>query len=1033
MEKEVIFLCMIHIATGSLPKTAYRVDACPEANNITAWKEASLRLNCSEYSETYSEEVIIGKKLYYCLASNFLNETIEFCGPNAAIERGQCPIYNYAYGATTATSNSCKHFSKGCPEPELSPYHSSSFFKYKACWDINKEFQCFYAEPDCPQRGDKRFMTTSSDLETSTCKDGNMERPNADVIVLGTIVLCLTGVVIGLLLYFFKYKKKPKEKMDTLLRDENDDSSDNNIEVDPGEHIGNPLENLEMETHHKGFEVISGINQPQNENKSDSSDDSGVEQCDDNVGKQIELFKNMRKGASIWFFNSFMEKLKEAMTPDVLKNIICLLQERPENGEIDVTKIGNAEELLHYLNGKYFLSENVCFLQGLFLASEAPTLYQICLEYAKNEDKKVIFFEKKILDKDHTKVQYSINVPNVSSYPKPSLEDLRASIVMLLRAKYDDVIVSGVKNGSVIVTFMIRNYLVPCLKELLKSEESIICQKMKEMKIFKVVIQDDIVYIRDRDKDRIKFESRSNQNIKDLALERSGNKTHITNTDQSEQRSTKKGCRRTEVSTSRLFYFVAALGFILIVCIVYTHMYTKDCIGFISISFLERAVTCMNFAIIFGIWLYIIYKIFLEDWYRRRSFFFETMIGSLKKRFYELRNEAIPIQTEFFKSKNRRLEESFQEGDYGPLELERPYSKERFRERIAHNKRMELEYLNLMKRLYEDAKKTEKIISKYEQLRRGLLCFATERPQYFQEGDYGQLEYKRPYSKERFRERIAHNKRMELEYLNLMKRLNRLNEVAKKTEKIISKYEQLRRGLVCFATERPQYLQEADYGQLEFKRPYSKEGLHPIGVPDIEIQRPRKLKDEFVDLREKEWTYALKSLQKTTQSEDMSIKMLLETLRDIYTSCCGYSYDEKEEVLQSLIPQSTGDNVAIKKLNKQHMMAEVCKQQNRSTTRAIEEIKEAVFDKNPELARNHLWTKYVERAVKICRLMSIQTKPMLLDFGPEQNADLNPSIFTTYKATGSKVNFVVWPAMFMQENRELLSKGIVEPIERNIQ
>lgn len=67
---------------------------------------------------------------------------------------------------------------------------------------------------------------------------------------------------------------------------------------------------------------------------------------------------------------------------------------------------------------------------------------------------------------------------------------------MLLRAKYDDVIVSGVKNGSVIVTFMIRNYLVPCLKELLKSEESIICQKMKEMKIFKVVIQDDIVYIR---------------------------------------------------------------------------------------------------------------------------------------------------------------------------------------------------------------------------------------------------------------------------------------------------------------------------------------------------------------------------------------------------------------------------------------------------------------------------------------------------------------------------------------------------------
>lgn len=90
------------------------------------------------------------------------------------------------------------------------------------------------------------------------------------------------------------------------------------------------------------------------------------------------------------------------------------------------------------------------------------------------------------------------------------------------------------------------------------------------------------------------------------------------------------------------------------------------------------------------------------------------------------------------------------------------------------------------------------------------------------------------------------------------------------------------------------------------------------------------------------------------------------------------------------------------------------------------------FDRNPELVRNHHWTEYVERSVKICRSMSIQSKPMLLDFGPEQNANLNSTIFRTYKATGSKVNFVVWPAMILQENRELLSKGIVEPIERNI-
>ena len=75
----------LHIATASLCR---RGDALPAANNLTAWKKASLRLNCSEYSEHYTEEVIKGKRLYHCLTSIFLNETIEFCGQNAAMEIG---------------------------------------------------------------------------------------------------------------------------------------------------------------------------------------------------------------------------------------------------------------------------------------------------------------------------------------------------------------------------------------------------------------------------------------------------------------------------------------------------------------------------------------------------------------------------------------------------------------------------------------------------------------------------------------------------------------------------------------------------------------------------------------------------------------------------------------------------------------------------------------------------------------------------------------------------------------------------------
>lgn len=95
---------------------------------------------------------------------------------------------------------------------------------------------------------------------------------------------------------------------------------------------------------------------------------------------------------------------------------------------------------------------------------------------------------------DHTKVQYFVNVPNVSLYSKSELEVLQDTIATLLFANYDDVIVCGVKNGCVIVIFMVRNYLIPHLKALYESQERIVFQKMLKHKIFKVMIRDDVLY-----------------------------------------------------------------------------------------------------------------------------------------------------------------------------------------------------------------------------------------------------------------------------------------------------------------------------------------------------------------------------------------------------------------------------------------------------------------------------------------------------------------------------------------------------------
>ena len=69
-----------------------------------------------------------------------------------------------------------------------------------------------------------------------------------------------------------------------------------------------------------------------------------------------------------------------------------------DDNKTKVTKLETTDQLLDYLNEKYLVFHNVYFLQGLFMASKAPELHELCLEYAKTVGRKIYFFEKKILE-----------------------------------------------------------------------------------------------------------------------------------------------------------------------------------------------------------------------------------------------------------------------------------------------------------------------------------------------------------------------------------------------------------------------------------------------------------------------------------------------------------------------------------------------------------------------------------------------------------------------------------------------------------
>lgn len=67
--------------------------------------------------------------------------------------------------------------------------------------------------------------------------------------------------------------------------------------------------------------------------------------------------------------------------------------------EVNYKEMKKPKDLLDYLDEKYFVYNNVIYLQGLFLSCKAPELYDQCVEYAKKRGEEIPNFEKRVLEK----------------------------------------------------------------------------------------------------------------------------------------------------------------------------------------------------------------------------------------------------------------------------------------------------------------------------------------------------------------------------------------------------------------------------------------------------------------------------------------------------------------------------------------------------------------------------------------------------------------------------------------------------------
>lgn len=512
---QIILIHWTQCNGASLPKWVHRRDSCPDPTNISQWTQASESLNClHDLSSTDRDKQ---ESVYQCMPSSFLNETVEFCGRNVPIEPGHCPIYTYQYGANIQpTYYNCSSFTSGCPNKT---FFSKEVYSHPACLRIISNSRCYKAQKNCsymftstayPLTKDKgtsmetHATSISNEIANPEPADSNGWR-NAVIALVPIIciaVLCAVFLVV--------HKRKPNLfKGACTRRNHNKKTIITKEEV---ENLEKLIKMKDQRTDSKGI-VQNGLHHVASLQKGCNSNTEIEETspkelliCNGSTDGQMRhperesYLDRLHEGADKMQKNILFEMLKKDMSTEIVNRIKVILKDRLENSSDDLESIQNPEEMLKYLFKTYVAFHNIAFLEGIFLASKAPKLYDRCIEFGKKGGSGFTYFEENILNTDHTRTICVLNCPDIWSYSDRELNKLKAMLVKITHAQFDDILVVGVKTGCVIVTFKIRNCLIPTLRALYTPHKMAYQWMLKlplKHKILKVMIEDEVIYMSD--------------------------------------------------------------------------------------------------------------------------------------------------------------------------------------------------------------------------------------------------------------------------------------------------------------------------------------------------------------------------------------------------------------------------------------------------------------------------------------------------------------------------------------------------------
>ncbi|XP_052793985.1 putative uncharacterized protein MYH16 isoform X5 [Mya arenaria] len=232
------------------------------------------------------------------------------------------------------------------------------------------------------------------------------------------------------------------------------------------------------------------------------------------------------------------------------------------------------------------------------------------------------------------------------------------------------------------------------------------------------------------------------------------------------------------------------------------------------------------------------------------------------------------------------------------------------------------------------------------------------------------------------------------------------------------------------------------------------------GNPNIadlsDPQRPQKIGEQLSQVYDDQWTDASENLEKLEMEEEKILKTLLDLLVTIYKHCQEAAENQQGRIDEDLFlppmeappsPDTNGTDGLRSPTGSKHSMSKL---KGEKLPEVPVEVRQGIKEYRKKVAKQ-VWPviekevlnklrrsdefgdrivdackTYITKCVELCWLMRIQDPPVTIHWAAPEDGAFNSDVYRAYTKTGNRVEYVVWPAVYLHKGGPILMKGVAQ-------